>query len=462
MRHIRVIGLIALAVMCLFLVDSGSCAGRGGGRGGGGGRAGGGARAAGGARAGGARVGGGAVGGSVRTGAAVGPYGGSGAARRTTSTAVGPRGGSTSTGSRSGSYTTQRGTTIEAGGVGRTATGPGGRTAGRGVGGVLVTTPGGREINKVGAARGAAGPNGAVGSRGSIGTATGPNGSIAGASRGGVAVGPNGAVAGGGRIGAATGPGGTVRGAARTGAAVGPNGFAAYTARGAAVGHRTAYVGRAALATQGAYVRRGFVGYNCFNPGWYVQHPGAWRAAAWTTAAFWAASSWGTVSSYCSYPAEPVYYDYGQTIVYEGDQVLYNGEPVATAEQYTEQAAAIADAGEKAQPSDKEEWVSLGVFGMVKGEDTEANQIFQLAINKDGIIRGNYYDALSDTTLPVHGSVEKRTQRAAWTVGDRKETVYETGVGNLTNDETTMLVHFGKDRTQQWTLIRLEQPEEAK
>jgi hypothetical protein len=44
---------------------------------------------------------------------------------------------------------------------------------------------------------------------------------------------------------------------------------------------------------------------------------------------------------------------------------------------------------------------------------------------------------------------------------NRKETVYETGIGNLTEDETTVLVHFGKDRTQQWTLIRLqEQPDQ--
>ncbi|HVS37534.1 MAG TPA: hypothetical protein VMS17_18365 [Gemmataceae bacterium] len=444
MRHIRTIGLIALAVTCLILVDS---YGQRGGRGGG---------------AGGARVGGAAVGGSVRTGAAVGPYGGAGVGSRTSATAVGPRGGSTSVGRGSGSYTTQRGTTIEAGGVGRTVTGPGGRTAGAGVGGVQITTPGGREINKVGAARGAVGPNGAVGSRGSIGTATGPNGSIAGASRGGIAVGPNGAVAGGSRIGAATGPGGSVVGASRAGAAVGPNGFAAYPGRGIATGHRTTYVSRTAIRTQGVYVRRSFVHYDCFRPNWYVTHPNAWRAAAWTTAAFWTGVAWGRLYPFCGYPATPIVYDYGGTVVYQDNSVYYNGEPVATAEQYTEQAAAIADQGLQAQPSEKEDWMSLGVFGMVKGEETDANQIFQLAINKDGVLRGNYNDALSDTTLPVHGSVDKRTQRAAWTVGDRKETVYETGVGNLMEEETTVLVHFGKDRTQQWTLIRLEQPEEAK
>ena len=78
------------------------------------------------------------------------------------------------------------------------------------------------------------------------------------------------------------------------------------------------------------------------------------------------------------------------------------------------------------------------------------------------MIRGNYYNALSDTTLPVYGSVDKRTQRAAWTVGERKEPVYEAGFANLTRSETTMLVHFGKDRTQKWTLIRVEQPAEEK
>ncbi len=227
-------------------------------------------------------------------------------------------------------------------------------------------------------------------------------------------------------------------------------------------GHRTAYVGGAAIRSQGVYVRNSFVHYNCFNQGWYVRHPGAWRAAAWTAAAFWAGATWGTVSSYCGYPAEPAHFDYGGTVVYVDNSVYYDGQPVATAEEYADQAAAIAEVGEKAQPSEKDEWVSLGVFGMVKGEETEANQIFQLAINKDGILRGNYYDALSDSTLPVKGSVDKKTQRAAWTVGDRKDTIYETGVGNLTNEETTILVHFGKDRTQQWTLIRLEAPEEAK
>jgi hypothetical protein len=96
---------------------------------------------------------------------------------------------------------------------------------------------------------------------------------------------------------------------------------------------------------------------------------------------------------------------------------------------------------------------------MVGEGETKSTNIFQLAINKDGIIRGNYYNALTDTTEPVYGSVDKKTQRAAWTVADRKNPVYEVGIANLTKDETTMLVHYFKTDAQQFTLVRIEKPE---
>ena len=120
---------------------------------------------------------------------------------------------------------------------------------------------------------------------------------------------------------------GTVAGASRGAVATGPNGLAAYSQRGVTTGHRTAYVATGALRTQGAYVRQSFVHYNAFGRNWYAAHPHAWRAAAWTAAAFWAGATWATVSSSCGYPSEPVVYDYGTTIVYQDNEVYYNGEP---------------------------------------------------------------------------------------------------------------------------------------
>lgn len=327
------------------------------------------------------------------------------------------------------------------------------------------------------------GPNGGtVVGGGQGGSYTGPNGGTVSGGRGGaVAVGPNGGVgAVGGKGGSITGPGGNTVGGARTGGgAIGPGGgtvvggsrggvvgtpgdggLAAVSRGAAAKGPRgTVAVSSKTLATQGATVRRSFVHYNCFGPNWWPRYPNAWRAAAWTTAAaVWATTTWNTCASYCDVAAEPVYYDYGTTVIYESDQVYVGGEAVATQEQYAQQATDLASAGQEAKTSEKDEWLSLGVFALVQGSETDANNLFQLAVNKEGIIRGNYYNGLSDSTLPVQGSVDKKTQRAAWTVGDKKDVVYEAGLANLTRGETPLLVHFGKERTQQWTLIHMEQP----
>jgi hypothetical protein len=290
------------------------------------------------------------------------------------------------------------------------------------------------------------------------------------ASRGGAAVGPGGAAAGGARVGTATGPGGTVSGGARFSAAANPYGGYAAASRGVAVagagGHYTAVRGAAAVRTQAGYVRTGVAGARYFNGGWYAAHPGVWRAAAWAgagaAAAAWAWAPYATVADYCGYPADPVVYDYGTEVVIAGDQVYYNGDQIATAEQYATQALDIATTGEAAKPAETEEWKALGVFAMVQGDEKEAKDIFQIAINKDGVIRGNYYNTLTDMAVPIVGSVDKKTQRAAWTVGEKKDTVYETGMGNLAQAETSMLVHYGKDRTLQATLVRLEPPKESK
>ena len=155
-------------------------------------------------------------------------------------------------------------------------------------------------------------------------------------------------------------------------------------------------------------------------------------------------------------------YDYGADLVHVDNRVYYNGAPLATAEDYAAQAMDLAAAGQAAMAADKDKWLSLGVFAALQGDEKEANNIFQFAINKDGVIRGNYYNGLTETSVPIYGEVDSKTQRAAWIVGDKKDTVYETGVGNLAQPETTMLVHFGKDRTQEWALVRLEAPKDMK
>ncbi|MCE9562157.1 MAG: hypothetical protein K8U57_08900 [Planctomycetes bacterium] len=426
---------------------------------------------------GGGRAGGGISGGGARVGAT---HVGAGVNSHASRSVIGPAGGTRSAGAGSGSYTTQRGTTINYAGAGRGGTTAGGVNYGRGAGAVQVTTPGGKTATKVGGASGIAGPGGnAVGHRAGVTTGSGPGGSFSSAYHGGVAVGPHGAVAGGARVGTATGVGGTtvsgygrhaaavgpygsIAGGTRGGVAVGPGGVAVAGSRGVAARspYGTYYAGRGALATTGGVVRTNFGYYNTFNRGWYARYPGAWYAAGWTAARIWAAPAWGAVSSYCSYPSEPAYYDYGDTVVYSGDTVTINGDTEVPAEQYAQQATEIATTGKATTNEPKpDDFELLGVFAMVQEGEEKSTNIFQLAVSKEGLIRGNYYNALTDTTEPVYGSVDKKTQRAAWTVGDRKSPVYEAGIANLTKDETTMLVHFSKDNRQQFMLVRIPQPE---
>ena len=270
-----------------------------------------------------------------------------------------------------------------------------------------------------------------------------------------------GAVAGVSRAGVATGPGGTVAGALHWGAAATrfptDAGFAHYSTT--AVGsfaHPTAYWSNSYVAGRAGYASPGFGHLALFDPAWYTAHPGR-AAAGWAAGTAWTAAAWPALASFVSIPAAPINYDYGNTIVYQGNVVYDNGENVGTAQQYAQQASTLAEQGQQAKPPAEDKWKSLGVFALVQGDDKSSNTMFQLAVNQEGIIRGNYYDGLMDSTSTVYGSVNKTTQQAAWTIGDKRRPVFEAGIFNLTKKEIPVLVHFTPDKTQQWMLVRVQQ-----
>ena len=130
---------------------------------------------------------------------------------------------------------------------------------------------------------------------------------------------------------------------------------------------------------------------------------------------------------------------------------------MGTPQEYHQQASQIARGG-GANPPQATQWKSIGVFGMVQGNESDATQIFQLAVDQNGVIRGNYTNTLTNTVLPAKGAASAKTKRAAWTVGPNTTTVYEAGVYNLTQKEAPVLIHFGADSTQQWLLVRLPPP----
>ena len=172
---------------------------------------------------------------------------------------------------------------------------------------------------------------------------------------------------------------------------------------------------------------------------------------------------------------EPIYIDYGMNVVYEGDTVYVDNQPVP-AEQYTQPVVELATTVEQpppplppaaapAQPGapggSTEEWLPLGVFALAQEEKGDSVMFFQVSVNRAGIISGAYNSTISNDQRPIAGKVDKASQRVAWRIGENKETIFETSLANLTQDVSPVAIHFGKGRTQTWLLVRLPEPAPA-
>lgn len=184
-----------------------------------------------------------------------------------------------------------------------------------------------------------------------------------------------------------------------------------------------------------------------------------WGAWAITRPFRWA--NWGAMTGWVNYGwSEPTAYSYGDNVYYQGDSVYYGDQAVATAEEYAEQAEEIATSAPEVAP-DKAEWMPLGVFALTpdgQKSGPEPTLFLQLAISKEGIISGTLNDSATEKTQTIEGMADKKTQRCAWTVAGKTRPIMETGIVNLTENTAPALVHFEDGQTQQWLMVRLEEP----
>jgi hypothetical protein len=190
---------------------------------------------------------------------------------------------------------------------------------------------------------------------------------------------------------------------------------------------------------------------------WYARHAGAWKPNSWTAGAAWTPPTWGAIAGHLGYSNNPpAYYDYGENVTSQNNNVVVNGQNVGTTEAFSQQAADLAEMGTAAQDSTDDKWQPVGVFALVRNETQHPQLIVQMAVNQQGILRGNYTDEATDHTLPIHGSVDIQTQRVAFTVGDNRNSVLEAGLGNLMEGAAPALIHKN-GKTDHWLLVRLKQ-----
>jgi hypothetical protein len=201
---------------------------------------------------------------------------------------------------------------------------------------------------------------------------------------------------------------------------------------------------------------------------WWRPAPVARVAAAVSPWWWWQQPQWSSVSTFYgpTVAAQPVTYDPGTTVIYEGDTVYIDGKSAGSATEYRQQTAQLAtpaveeipvpDPPAEGQPSD---WLPLGVWALTQQEQGDVTMFFQLSTNKDGLVGGAFKNVMTGDEQPVIGQVDKKTQRIAWHIGDITQTVYETGLSSLSNDVASVFVNFGEQQTQTWLLVRLPSPE---
>ena len=142
-----------------------------------------------------------------------------------------------------------------------------------------------------------------------------------------------------------------------------------------------------------------------------------------------------------------------------------NGEEYGSSEKYynevTEIASSLPETTEEQSADD--DWLPLGVFGLTKEGVNATSMYLQLALRKDGLIGGTFYNESTGVSHPVEGFVDEKSQRAAWKAADgtNPDLVMETGIYNLSEDQANVLVDFGPEETQEALLVRLDESEAA-
>jgi hypothetical protein len=237
-----------------------------------------------------------------------------------------------------------------------------------------------------------------------------------------------------------------------------------------------------AFANQGNAIRNNWNhngNHNCFNRNWWIGRSffgfggfgwwGGWGYSPWLNYYpwwyWWNRPSWNSCVSY--FPGygwnNGYYYNYGPggNIVYQNGQVLADGQVVATDAEYAQSAAALANVDPaELKAVDKSDWMALGTFSMaVKNDEVDPARVIQLAVSKNGLVSGTIHNRSSGNTYTVSGRVDKETQRLAFVIGDDSNTVMETGIYNLTQDQTPVLCHFGTSQHEVYLMARLPEPE---
>ena len=173
-----------------------------------------------------------------------------------------------------------------------------------------------------------------------------------------------------------------------------------------------------------------------YHPQWgYRQSANwAWGVAGYAVLDEWLGSNWNLA-------AEPVIY-------YTFDQVM---PPYAVAAYGVDECLKLGNQSRRGA----DDWMPLGVFGLLPPGTAKYAASIQLAVNQNGEVRGYAIETATRSIREVAGRMDRSTKRLAWTFPGDGANKFETSAANLLAGESLVNVYNPVAGTMAaWQLIR--------
>lgn len=195
-----------------------------------------------------------------------------------------------------------------------------------------------------------------------------------------------------------------------------------------------------------------------FTAEWYAAHPNAWQqthphADAWAAAATTAGvATWLGWAAYESTDDDAESGDaYYSTNYYEApaeDDTDDVEEDVSTDEEASDDTAA--------EPEDVAagDWLALGNYTVLNDGGLPTSRFLQLSVDRQGNLRGTYYDGISNTTQNLRGHVEQSTQQAQWRLDSNPQVVFRTNLADLTEPSGSIQLQYPSGQQETWNITR--------
>jgi hypothetical protein len=175
---------------------------------------------------------------------------------------------------------------------------------------------------------------------------------------------------------------------------------------------------------------------------------------------WWVNVSYPGLTNWLNYSTiHPWYYYYGDDgYIYYSDSPYGNYILVQNYNDFYNQTIYLARHIPQVDPQSVR-WMALGVYALapIYGPDVSPNDYFTLAASPDGLIGGVYFNPDKNQNEEIIGIIDSKSLRAVWKFIGSDWPIFEAGLLNFTEEQSTAIVHYPDGNREAQLMIKLEE-----